>query len=243
MNRLLTLILALIISFSAYAQHQDEKNIKNKTHRAIVQIKRLKEGALLVRLFEKSRQIELLKKQGKSDQIINAYKAKIKAENDEIIDAFKTKFTFCPVYFFYSKDTEHVKSRDFKNMNFLENQDVSTLSDGYFYTADVSAARVDTSSYFVSHNGRDENDNIITIKGRKSRVTYEAVVLRSDQFIDLLSPFPYSVRTYKDLPIFKRPMGRVVEKLNDRLQFFYEKYENIEVDPTTYELIVKPVDK
>lgn len=240
MTRIFVLFFALLFSFSSFAQQEDEKYIKNRSLRAIVQIRRLKQGALLVRLFEKENQIALLEKQGKSASVIQAYKDKIAKENNEIIDAFKNNFSFCPVYFFYSKDSEHIKNRDFKQGQLInKNGEPSDneFSEQYFYTADLSELRVDTISYITSSTARDENDNITITKGKKTRVSYEAIMIRSDEFVDLLTPFPYSTRTYKDLPIFKRTVAKTVSKLNNKLEYFYRKFENLEIDPKTNQVI------
>ncbi len=239
MTRVFTLIFLILLPFSIQAQQEDEKEIKNTTKRAIVQIKRLKEGALLIRLFDRTKQIDFLNKQGKSQAVIQAYKDKIEKENNEIIEAFTQKFTFCSVYFFYAKDTKHVKNRNFQNVNFVGsvNTNKDNLSEGCFYTADISEARIDTLTHFISYNVRDENDNIFEKRGKKSRLNYEALVIRSDKFIDLLTPFPYSVRTYKDLPVFKRSVSKTVERLNSRLESFYAKYKHLRFDKTTNKII------
>lgn len=245
MTRIFTLIFLLLLPLSIQAQQEDEKNIKNKTKRAILQIQRLKKGALIVRLFDKSKQIELLNKQGKSESIIKAYEQKIATENNEVISAFKNNFTFCPVYFFYSKDSKHIKNRDWKNVHFVDNSnsDYESLSNGYFYTADISELRVDTLTHFITHDGRDENNNQIERRGKKSKIDYEALVIKSDKFIDLLPPFPYSVRTYKDLPVFKRSISKTVQKFNTRLELFYKKYEHVEIDQKSNKVIIKDSSK
>lgn len=240
MTRIFVLFFTLLFSLSSFAQQEDEKYIKNKTLRAIVQIRRLKQGALLVRLYEKENQIALLEKQGKYASVIQSYKDKIAKENNEIVDAFKNQFTFCPVYFFYSKDSEHIKNRDFKQVQLMNNNGEPSdkgFSDQYFYTADLSELRVDTISYITSHTTRDENDNFTIAKGKKTRVSYEAIMIRSDEFVDLLTPFPYSTRTYKDLPLFRRTIARTINKLNFRLEHFYRKFENLEIDPKTNKVI------
>lgn len=246
MTRILTLFFAFLFSFSALAQQEDEADIKNRTVRAIVQVRRLKQGALLVRLFEKEKQIALLQKQGKSASVIQAYKDKIDKQNNEIIDAFKTNFKFCPVYFFYAKDSEHVKNRDFKNVHFIEKSGEeleNTLTNNYFYTADLSELKVDTINYITSVDSRDESDNRIVTRGKKSNIGYESITIRSDQFVDLLTPFPYSTRTYKDLPLFKRSIAKTVSKLNFKLERFNRKFSKIDIDPETNKVISKASKK
>ena len=244
MVRILPLFLALLFSFSSFAQQEDEQNIKNQKKRAILQIKRLKEGALLVRLFDKTKQIELLEKQGKPSSIVQAYKDKVAKENIEIIEAFKENFEFCPVYFFYSKDSKHVRNRNFKEVNFVDksvNTTEADLSKAYFYTADLSELRVDTFSYITTVSGRDENDNEVIKRGKKTYVSYEAITIRSDKFIDLQAPYPYSVRTYRDLPLFKRTKAKTVQKLNKKLEYFYDKFQHLEFDPLTNNLVLKEI--
>lgn len=247
MTRILTLFFAFLFSFSALAQQEDEADIKNRTVRAIVQVRRLKQGALLVRLFEREKQIALLQKQGKSASVIQAYKDKIDKQNNEIMEAFKTNFKFCPVYFFYAKDSEHVKNRDFKNVHFIDQsgEDLNkTLTNSYFYTADLSEIRVDTISYVTGYSyNHEKRDGIDYSKGKKSVTNYESIVIRSEEFVDLLTPFPYSTRTYKDLPLFTRSIARTVSKLNLKLERFNRKFSKVEIDPKTNKVINKASKK
>jgi hypothetical protein len=49
---------------------------------------------------------------------------------------------------------------------------------------------------------------------------FGALVIKSDQFIQLKKPFPYYVRTFDSLPI-KRSPKTVVKKMNKKLHRFY----------------------
>ena len=240
MTRFLTLFLLIVLPFSMYAQQEDELEIKNRTKRAVVQIKRLKEGALLVRLFDKSKQLDLLKQQEKSDEIIQSYKDKVASRNLEIIEAYTSKFTFCPVYFFYSKDSKLVAHGELDKVNFINNKGVIdttiTVSERFYYTSEISEKRTLNTHYKrVNVDTEDAYERMKQVNPAES--SFEAVIIMDFLFIRTDPPFPYFARTFSQVPILKRSKEKAVERLNTKLEAFYNKYSFIEIDPETNELI------
>lgn len=240
MVRILTLFLALLLSLSSFAQQEDEYDIKNNVKRSVLRIKRLKEGALLVRLFDKTKQIELLEKLGKSEATIQAYKDKVRDENLKIIEAYKSRYTFSPVFFFYAKDSEKVANRQFETVGFLNYQGIVdsniTMDYEYFLTSEISENR----TVLRNLNGYHKDYTYQNIKDI-SQVgnSFEAVVIMDNFFIRLDAPFPYFVRTFSTLPIFKRTQKRAVAKLNNKIKSYYEKFNHVEIDPITLKVILK----
>lgn len=230
MTKVFTLIFFLFFSYLSFSQQEDEQNY-NRGKRAAIQIQRLKEGALFVRLFDKSMQIELIERRNKPETV-KAYKAKVKKENLEIINAFVTEFDFCPVYFFYSKNSNEIRNRDFENMSFINNlgEPDSTIKPNvdFFYTADITESRIDT--FFYYQNVVTENNEHITTKSNLSKSSsFEALVFHSDKLIDLKKPFPYHTKTLSSLPIFSRSYKSVVDRANHKLNLFYSRFENIKI--------------
>lgn len=223
MKKVIFLIfVSLGISYSTFAQQEDEQAIEDTEKRSDFQIERLKNGVLLVRLFYKEKSIEYLKSAGKMKAAID-YETKIEEENLELIRAFKENFTFCPVYFFDSKYSDNVLKRNFEDIIFLdvngnENKDI-TMNSTYFYTAEISATLVDTnvrkSEIYPQINQMDQE--ILGIKKTLFN-TFQALRIKSDKFVDLLPPFPNAVRTFKNLPLIKRSYKTIVKRLNNKLK-------------------------
>lgn len=212
MTRIFTLMFLLLLPFSSYAQKNGEGNIKNKTERAIIQIKKLKKGALLVRLFDKTKQIEYLKKQGKSESVVAAYIKKVSDDNLAVIDAYSNGFQYCPVYFFYAKDSEWVTKKAWDKVNFVNSKgeiDSSIkMTQPYFYTSEIS------------------------------NVKFEAAIMMDVNFERMDPPFPYFTRTFSQIPFFKRTKLKAVQRLNAKMEVFHAKYEHLEIDYDTNKIIL-----
>jgi len=232
MIRVIILTFFLLISHLSFAQQEDEQVQKNGLTRAITQIQRLKNGALLVKLYQKERQIELLKRINK-EAILDDYIEEVQKKNLEIIKAFSNGFEFCPVYFFYSKDSEHVKERAFDKMKFVnssgEEDSTIVMKAKYFYTGSITESRIDTFKY--RSQARDNHSRSLnTYSSSGSSSSFEAFVFQSDKLVDLFMPFPYVTRTFGSLPILKRSNKQLVNRLNIKLKKFYDRYKNVKLD-------------
>ncbi|MGB0867999.1 MAG: hypothetical protein ACPGSD_00260 [Flavobacteriales bacterium] len=235
MIRVFLITFFLLISHLCFAQQEDEQMEKNGLTRAITQIQRLKNGALLVKLYQKERQIELLKRINK-EKALESYIADVKKNNLEIIKAFSENFEFCPVYFFYSKDAQNVKERAFENMNFVnrfgEEDSTIVMQAEYFYAGSITESRIDTFKYHSQ--ARDNHSRSINAySSPKSSSSFEAFVFQSDKLIDLFMPFPYLTRTFGSLPVLKRSNRQLVNRLNVKLNKFYDRYKNVKLDVET----------
>lgn len=226
MKTLLLFITLACISLTSFAQQEDEQFMKNKILRANMQIDRLKSGSLLVRLFYKEKVVDLLNKAGKTKAAAN-YKAEVINENNELIKAFSENFTFCPVYFFHAKYSEEIRNRNFQAVTFIdkngnEDSDISIDAESYFYTAEISHLRVDTNTSEGEHYPRfDETNTEVPRKVGELTGSIQALRIRSDKFVDLLTPFPYFARTFSDLPLFKRSQKATVKRLNKKLYKYF----------------------
>ncbi len=223
-------LLSMIFLCSNFTSKAQEKKdgATYKERRTVVmkeQISILKNGSLLVRLKTKSNTINALKEIG------DTVSANLLIENQNnlnkrIISAFKNNFTFSPVYFFFSDYSDTVRNHNFKDMHFLNDDLVSdpTIRPGTsrFLTAEFGNVLPDTASYFSgSYLAQSEN-------GLKREESYYgsadtkliAIILMSDQFIQLCDPFPYYVKVGKEDPTQKGLDG-AVKKLNARLVQYY----------------------
>jgi hypothetical protein len=201
-----------------------QAQISNRT-RARQQIMGLHDGVLLVRLQTRSKSLETIRERGmdkKADQI----EAELKEENEEIMRAFEAEYDFSPVYFFNSEDSEALRRGDYDEVTFFDfNRDSVDLDLGktYFLTAEFGNVQADT--------GKVKGDYIYTKDetGVKQEKTYTsapdpgfgALIIMSDQFIQLADPFPSYVRTFETLFFLRRDPREVVRRMNDKLHAFY----------------------
>ena len=101
-----------------------------------------KPNVILVLLNESTNKIEALQKRGMSDKI-DEVKTADKQIHTSIVNDFKYNFDFCLVYFFYNKDYEAVKRKDWDNVTFYDTEHtnspkkVSMTTFGHYYIAEV----------------------------------------------------------------------------------------------------------
>ena len=193
-----------------------------------VNIKLLKEGALLVRLQTKNKSIEALREIGENDKAAEIEKHQ-HDHNLSIINAFKTNFTFCPTYFFYSHYSPYIIQKQFDKVVFLnENliEDSTIRFDGEkFLTAEFAAIEQDTAKYFSHYSFEDSEDQRLNKTENyygSSDMGFEALIIKNDQFMQLKSPFPYYVRTFNSLPV-RKSNNKTVKKMNDKLFHFLKE--------------------
>ncbi len=179
-------------------------------------------GVLLVRLKTKKASIDALRKAG-NKKVADRLENEQKMANQEIIKAFKKSFKFCPTYFFYSDYSDAVRARKFDEVEFL-GQDLQPdkairFNGGFFLTAEFGNVEQDTvGNYKAQKHLENENFRDATSTG-KSNMGFSALVIRSDQFIQLTPPFPYYARTLAGLP-FERTKEEVVRMMDEQLDKF-----------------------
>jgi len=236
MKRILTGLLLTIISLTGFSQgtqtgQNKAGSVQQPKEIAREQITRLHDGALLVRLHTKNKSITALKNIGKTKEADELEKKQAEY-NLDIISAFKLNFTFCPVYFFYSDYSTNIIERQFDNVVFLND---SLLNDPNikfdfksFLTADFGIIEQDTARYF-DYESREQDTTGATKRTNNyyggADMSFGALIIRSDKLMQLRDPFPYYVRTFDSLPT-ARNLGKVVKKMNTKLNDFYRKATN-----------------
>ncbi len=229
MKRILFLLLFALCSLANQAQQNQKLESAHKQNKLLMeeQIKKLKNGVLLVRLSTKINSIEALKKNG---NIERAEKIKLeqKKYNLEIIKAFRNNFTFCPVYFFYSNYSDNIKKGKLKEVVFLNDSlkedSLIKLNDKKFLTAEIGNIEQDTAQYldgYYNNQGENGVERRSSLYGG-SALGFSAVKIMSDQLIQLKDPFPYYVKTSEALPVDRR-LTKAITKMNNKLQNYFEK--------------------
>ncbi len=190
------------------------------------QINQLKDGVLLVRLKTKQPSIAALRKRGNVAKA-NQLERKQAEYNRSIVAAFRFYFDFCPTYFFYSDQSVSVAEKQLDKVVFLDDylqpDSAIKLTTKNFLTAEFGNIEQDTAkssadqSYEVNSNWSVETAN--NYNGG-ANLGFGALVIKSNQFVQLARPFPYYVRTFATLPI-KRKAHKVVKKMNNKLHEFH----------------------
>lgn len=187
----------------------------------------LKGGTLLVRLHTLERSIEALRERDRTieaDELEDA----IRVQNIAVMNAFKQEFTFCPVYFYYSNDSEAIRSGDYAGKLMGANQRIVEniqLDSATAYIAEFGNLDQDTTALF-SHYDWVSNGNFSgerkAIYAYPSSFNFSAIKVKGPDFYQLRNPFPYYVKTYGTF-VFKRSPFDVVRQLNLNLWEFYEE--------------------
>ncbi len=158
------------------------------------QIVELKKGVLLVRLKTSENYINTLLRQGDKQGAEDA-RLQQEKENREIVAAFRDNFTFCKVYFFYSKYSDKIKSGKFK---------------GYLLNTDFEQDTVYTG-----------NDYLLGEFGESETTRLQGFIMKDKNSEQLKSPFPFLIKLNRN-GIIERSKPEIVQALNKDLFSFYK---------------------
>ncbi|MCH2198273.1 MAG: hypothetical protein MK081_05790 [Flavobacteriales bacterium] len=194
------------------------------------QLRQLKSGALLIRLPENEVAIQAAKDRGFMKRA-ESMQAELDAKNTELMRAFEESFTFCSGYVLPASDTKHVIAQQWDSIQYVnkELQEDPTIQfgGGSFLTAEITLLRADTASFEGDIVWRRNEDGELyetrTSNGGPDP-GFEALIIKSDELVQLHDPFPYWVRTWSSLP-WKRDINRVVEIMNEKLTMWYERWD------------------
>ncbi len=174
------------------------------------QVTDLKSGALLIRLTENEIAIQTALDRGMPKRA-KSIQDEVDLKNFEVAKAFQHNYTFSEVYFFKARDTEFVLNQQWDSVTYynfdLEPSPIMTFDGSKpYFTAEMTLLRADTALGNPKGGGDDP--------------MFEAIIIKSPDFIQLHKPFPYYVRTWSSLPI-RRKTTRVVEMLDEDLWYYY----------------------
>ncbi len=178
---------------------------------AYTHIEQLKDGILLVRLQSKHKNIAAYKAAGYHATAQKVANDQLK-HNQHIVKIFKANFDFCPIYFFYAKDTD--KLYDPNTSIFLDDQlnyaPTISPSGQTFYIAEMTALK-DSDLLEESGDNKPKNYHVNTTLQR-------VIVIKDAQLQQLSAPFPFYIKT-----TFDQFAAQKVDKWNKRLHLFYDK--------------------
>lgn len=183
----------------------------SKEQRAKRQIQEMKNGVLLVRLRTQQNALDILQKKDKTKA--EELKQSQATTNLQLANAFRQHFTFCPVYFFYSSDSEKIEKGEMLGILLNEKLEKDTtlqLPEKPFFIAEITDIVQDQA-------GKREPD-----ASYNAEATFKALVLRDNYFNQLTSPFPFYVKVQLLMPPRKRTETELVQILNKDLQNFHK---------------------
>lgn len=187
-----------------------------------------KNGVVLVRLHEQEKKINHLRKTG-NRRLAQKIEDKQKNLNQELVNAFIENFTFCPVYFFYAKDSKKILNQEFEGI-FL-NKDLAVdssvnMTNENFAIAELSWTTPDTIQHFSeTYTQKDSTGNYVRRKRyyTGSDISFEALLLRDNNFAQFHKPFPAYVKKY--VGGVERSSNSMVQILNKGLERSFQQYQ------------------
>lgn len=221
------ILLFFWICLASISYAQIGKEYEDRKIRSAQQIKQFKDGALFVRIRNRDLEVEYLKKYGRIEEA-RKVERKRRELNQRLIRAFNANFDFCPVYFFFSHDSKHIRLGQFDSVGFVDTSlnviDTIRPNPSYYLTAELGKVVADTAKFFGGYRTVESEDGLVQqpIYHTGPDAGFKGLIIKSDQFIQLVHPFPYYVRTYFEHPNERRMMW-YVKKLNAALHEYHLK--------------------
>ncbi len=175
------------------------KTARLQKNTATEHIEQLKNGILLVRLRTQQSKVEALKEVQKAG-LAETIQKEQEAQNQRIIIAFDQFFNFCPVFFFYAKDSKLIGDRNFEGIIFNANKEV------------VAVSALENKLFYIADFGNIEEPGVVT--------QLQGLSVRDSSFQQLQSPFPYAVSINSFLA-GENVEERTVQVFNSKLESYY----------------------
>ena len=152
-------------------------------------VQQLRNSALLVRLQDKSVSISTLNEKGMQKEAA-ALAEEQRRENREILLSFSQTFDFCPVYFFYAKDSEAVRKGNLEGVVFNYNLEVVKPEFEKFYTAEFAET---------------------------PDLGIDGFIVKNQNLLALDNDFPFFERRYVFFNLIERSKAEMIEAYNSKL--------------------------
>ncbi|MGB1205733.1 MAG: hypothetical protein ACPG5B_08815 [Chitinophagales bacterium] len=206
---------------SNYNGTMPENYRQMRREEAITNINNLKEGALLVRLKTRSKSLKAYEKAGAS-YLVKKIKKERDAENQKIVNLFNEYFDFCPIYFFYTDDTERLLSGEHKGIfldDKLKKDKAIVLDKDFFLIAEFGVLLEE--KIWADSAVLAANQN----KMYQHQALNKVIVIKDKNLEQLKRPFPLYVRASTT-----RFWPRKVAKLNKRFHKYFETKKELPED-------------
>lgn len=161
-------------------------------------LQELKQGFLLIRLQDKQQSLEVLEAKGMAEQAATIRQRQYH-ENKETMLSFEQTFDFAPVYFFYAKNSEAIRSGNLAGHVFDANNEI-VASDNLQAT------------FYVGEFSETKNLGI------------DGLIILNRNLIPLEAPLPHFERKYTWFGLVKRSKAEMAAAYNKKLKFEYNKH-------------------
>lgn len=199
---------------------------------AAITLRRLKQGSVVVRLKTNEKSVDAYRRAGQTEIADKIVSDRV-TQNQKMYDAFTTAFTFCKVYFIYSKDTKRFLNREkglFLNKD-LAYDPAITFADTNFVFCEYGS--VESFSQFTDQTpgmavdkpaipggmyaGPKPHDMLDTLSRRTSTdpATTNGLFFSDKNLKQFHRPFPYTESVY-----FNNPYP-TVRTLNNEMERVY----------------------
>ena len=201
------------IAFAQPPQSTNTTEISFRQATPYEHIKALQQGVLLVRLKTAKNKIDALNKMGKTQWAQRIIREQ-RAENQKLVDAFAKYYTFSPVYFFFSDDSDKILQKQFAGVLYdhkLQPAFENTAFQNKFLVAEIALVAQNPIPVGQQEtNASKQSDN--------QNSTFEGLVISDENLKQLSDPFPYYVRSFESLgKKIARSEARMVQKMNQKL--------------------------
>lgn len=161
-------------------------------------LQELKQGFLLIRLQDKQQSLEVLEAKGMMEQAASIRQQQYH-ENKETMLSFEQTFDFAPVYFFYAKDSEAIRSGNLAGHVFNANNEI------------VASENL-PSTFYVGEFSETKNLGI------------DGLIILDQNLIPLKAPLPHFERKYTWFGLAKRSKAEMAAAYNKKLKFEFNKH-------------------
>jgi hypothetical protein len=211
-QNLLNLFILFALQVPAWAQGDTLLRSEDQKAIAVEQAEQLQQGALVVRLKTKSRNISAYREAG-LDEVADRIKEEQRIENNYIVRSFIEYFDFAPVYFIFTSYTDSLLGGVRKGIFLDQNLEI------------VDSILMDESFFLFAERGPVDRKVYVDDRDLSKGFTYDsnptitdALVIRDSDLNQLFSPFPY----YVTAPMKDDKFFVAVKKLDNRLNKLLE---------------------
>tara|TARA_R110002050_G_scaffold18770_6_gene54520 strand:- start:1214 stop:1765 length:552 start_codon:yes stop_codon:yes gene_type:complete len=160
-------------------------------------VKELKNSALLVRLQDRTNTIATLKEKGLINEAEKLAQQQ-RLENRETLLSFTQTFDFCPVYFFYAKDSEAIRSGDL---------------DGIVFNADLELVPVKLNKFYTAEFAETPDLGI------------DGLIVMDQRLLNLDNSLPFFERRFVFFNLKERSKAEIIEAYNTRMIDYFNFYQ------------------
>lgn len=160
-------------------------------------VKELKNSALLVRLQDRTNTIATLKEKGMINEAEKLAQQQ-RLENRETLLSFTQTFDFCPVYFFYAKDSEAIRSGDLDGIVFNANLELVPVKLNKFYTAEFAET---------------------------PDLGIDGLIVMDQRLLNLDNSLPFFERRFVFFNLKERSKAEIIEAYNTRMNDYFNFYQ------------------